>query len=422
MLRKYAAVGRDAAFATELASRDRTPQGTLRRRAGRVHRPPAGQGRRPRCSTRCAWAPTSCSPCGCPPTPRSARRVDLVRGRGRSGAGRLRQRRAAHGSPSTTSTTWLARSHPTATRTPPATSRSRTPTRAGWSRSWLERSATDELEALLAADNERPAGDAGGPPGPGDRGRAAGGSRPAGRRTAWCWRAATPGVPAVAEGRAGVQDEGSQLVAAGPGRRAVEGRDERWLDLCAGPGGKAALLAALAAERGAGVVANERQPHRAGLVRRGAARRRRASLRRRRRRRHPAARGPPGRSTGCWSTRRAPGSARCAGGRRRAGGVSRRTSTTLVPLQRALLGARSTGPAWWRGRSTRPARRCWPRRRRGRGGARRRADDASLVRCCGRCCPAYPTAPAPLPGTVQLWPHRHGTDAMFGALLRRVEP
>jgi 16S rRNA (cytosine967-C5)-methyltransferase len=25
----------------------------------------------------------------------------------------------------------------------------------------------------------------------------------------------------------------------------------------------------------------------------------------------------------------------------------------------------------------------------------------------------------PLPGTVQLWPHRHGTDAMFLALLRR---
>ncbi len=29
------------------------------------------------------------------------------------------------------------------------------------------------------------------------------------------------------------------------------------------------------------------------------------------------------------------------------------------------------------------------------------------------------TAPGPLPGTVQLWPHLHGTDAMFLALLRR---
>jgi 16S rRNA (cytosine967-C5)-methyltransferase len=28
-------------------------------------------------------------------------------------------------------------------------------------------------------------------------------------------------------------------------------------------------------------------------------------------------------------------------------------------------------------------------------------------------------ADGPMPGTVQLWPHRHGTDAMFLALLRR---
>ena len=74
------------------------------------------------------------------------------------------------------------------------------------------------------------------------------------------------GVPAVAEGRAGVQDEGSQLVALAMSEAPLEGRDERWLDLCAGPGGKAALLAAIAAQRGATLVANERQPHRAALV------------------------------------------------------------------------------------------------------------------------------------------------------------
>ena len=28
---------------------------------------------------------------------------------------------------------------------------------------------------------------------------------------------------------------------------------------------------------------------------------------------------------------------------------------------------------------------------------------------------------AHLPGAVQLWPHRHGTDAMFMALLRRLD-
>jgi 16S rRNA (cytosine967-C5)-methyltransferase len=30
-----------------------------------------------------------------------------------------------------------------------------------------------------------------------------------------------------------------------------------------------------------------------------------------------------------------------------------------------------------------------------------------------------PGAPGPMAGTVQLWPHVHGTDAMFLALLRR---
>ncbi len=74
------------------------------------------------------------------------------------------------------------------------------------------------------------------------------------------------GVAAVAEGRAGVQDEGSQLVALAMAQAPLEGRDERWLDLCAGPGGKAALLASLAAQRGARLVAHERQPHRASLV------------------------------------------------------------------------------------------------------------------------------------------------------------
>lgn len=76
-------------------------------------------------------------------------------------------------------------------------------------------------------------------------------------------------IPAVLEGRAGVQDEGSQLVALALTGSKVEGRDERWLDLCAGPGGKAALLAALARQRGARVLANERQHHRAALVARG---------------------------------------------------------------------------------------------------------------------------------------------------------
>ena len=64
---------------------------------------------------------------------------------------------------------------------------------------------------------------------------------------------------------AGVQDEGSQLVAslfaqAAPG--------SRWLDLCAGPGGKAALLAALAQQRSLTFTANEISVPRAELVKR----------------------------------------------------------------------------------------------------------------------------------------------------------
>ncbi|MCU1414161.1 MAG: methyltransferase [Microbacteriaceae bacterium] len=77
--------------------------------------------------------------------------------------------------------------------------------------------------------------------------------------------------PAVHEGRARVQDEGSQLAALALSRaRAVE-PGERWLDLCAGPGGKAVLLAAEAALGGATLVANEITPGRAELVRKALA-------------------------------------------------------------------------------------------------------------------------------------------------------
>ena len=82
----------------------------------------------------------------------------------------------------------------------------------------------------------------------------------------------TGGDPAalapVREGRAGVQDEGSQLVANALAAAPLDGSDQRWLDMCAGPGGKAALLAGLALERGASLVASEIAPHRAELVRR----------------------------------------------------------------------------------------------------------------------------------------------------------
>ncbi|TPW71025.1 RsmB/NOP family class I SAM-dependent RNA methyltransferase [Schumannella sp. 10F1B-5-1] len=75
-------------------------------------------------------------------------------------------------------------------------------------------------------------------------------------------------IPAVRSGRARVQDSGSQLAALVLSRARAVGPGERWLDLCAGPGGKAALLAAEAAAGGATLLANELVPARAGLVRR----------------------------------------------------------------------------------------------------------------------------------------------------------
>lgn len=86
-------------------------------------------------------------------------------------------------------------------------------------------------------------------------------------------------LASVREGTTRVQDVGSQLVAramaavdlgtgtagnVGPG---TEETAERWLDMCAGPGGKAALLGALAREQGATLLANEPAAHRAKLVR-----------------------------------------------------------------------------------------------------------------------------------------------------------
>ncbi|MGV0775944.1 RsmB/NOP family class I SAM-dependent RNA methyltransferase [Mycolicibacterium elephantis] len=77
----------------------------------------------------------------------------------------------------------------------------------------------------------------------------------------------------VRTGAALVQDEGSQLVARALTLAELDGPDTgRWLDLCAGPGGKTALLAALAAVRGdvdgaaARVTAVEPNPRRAELV------------------------------------------------------------------------------------------------------------------------------------------------------------
>jgi len=78
-------------------------------------------------------------------------------------------------------------------------------------------------------------------------------------------------LEAVRAGRARVQDEGSQLAALALSRVRPIATGERWLDLCAGPGGKAALLAAEAEVGGATLIANEVVPARAELVRKALA-------------------------------------------------------------------------------------------------------------------------------------------------------
>lgn len=73
-------------------------------------------------------------------------------------------------------------------------------------------------------------------------------------------------IPGVADGTVRVQDIGSQLTA----RALVGARDvqagETWLDMSAGPGGKAAVLAALAQTHGAHLQANDVSDHRTKLV------------------------------------------------------------------------------------------------------------------------------------------------------------
>lgn len=63
-----------------------------------------------------------------------------------------------------------------------------------------------------------------------------------------------------------VQDEGSQLAALSLALFEPPSKGERWLDMCAGPGGKAAILAAIAKGHGVDFEANEPLKQRAELV------------------------------------------------------------------------------------------------------------------------------------------------------------
>jgi 16S rRNA (cytosine967-C5)-methyltransferase len=299
--------------------------------------------------------------------------------------------------------------------------------------------ADAELEDALAAGNVRPdvvlavTREPSGLPEPGQ----------AAERTQWSpyGLRLTGGDPAplIASGQAAVQDEASQLAALALTRvesADAASQDRLWLDLCAGPGGKARLLAGLAATRGARLVASDLRPQRARKV-----------LRALRRARPDHANDsavvvadglrvpwPPGTfdrvladvpCSGLGSLRRRPE----ARWRKTPEGV-----LDLARLQRGLLNAAldSVRPGGVVAYVT-----CSPHVAETRevvtAVADHRADvtildaPAVLAEVPGLRVsePETPKA-VPRPGSdprwaqfAQFWPHRHGTDAIFLALLRR---
>lgn len=213
----------------------------------------------------------------------------------------------------------------------------------------------------------------------------------------------------VQEGFASVQDEGSQLTALALSRVELDGRDTRWLDLCAGPGGKANLLGALVTMDGGKLDAVEQTEHRAELVK-------------------SATRGlsvnvrvVDGRDLGKSANYdRVLVDAPCTG----LGALRRRPESRwrrqpadldeLVRLQGELLRSaiertRSGGVVAYVVCSPHPAETT--------------GVVTEVIREMGArefdARPYFPDMPALGEGpSVQLWPHRHGTDAMFCALLR----
>ncbi|HVE97632.1 MAG TPA: transcription antitermination factor NusB [Mycobacteriales bacterium] len=228
------------------------------------------------------------------------------------------------------------------------------------------------------------------------------------------------GVPAVRDGRAAVQDEGSQLAAVLAAALLPQG-DPTVLDMCAGPGGKGALLAATMAGRGSGrLVATELHEHRARLTAR--------ALR--------DGGGHPARPllTVCADARTAPWrpggfdlvllDAPCSG----LGSLRRRPESRWrrQPADVAALGTLQDELLTAAVAALRPGGHlvyvvCSPVVAEGRARIDRLLrylpGEVTAIDVRGH----LPTIPTSGPGpTVQLWPHRHGTDAIFLSAVRRV--
>jgi 16S rRNA (cytosine967-C5)-methyltransferase len=284
------------------------------------------------------------------------------------------------------------------------------------------RAALAETEAALAAGNSAPRVTLCALPGRCEPGELAGtaGCEPARWSPfgAYLAQGDPASIPAVRERRATVQDEASQLAALALSRAEVTGPDQLWLDMCAGPGGKAGLLAGLAAARGARLVASDVREHRASLA---------ANV----------LGGVPSAAT-VVADGTAPAWRRAAfdrvladvpcsglGSLRRRPELRWRRSPRQLPelarLQRTLLATAldSVRPGGVVGYVT-----CSPHIAEtrdvlaavldGRQDAGLLDAPALLAGVTGLGCPA------PFGKYAQFWPHRHGTDAIFLAVIRRL--
>lgn len=217
----------------------------------------------------------------------------------------------------------------------------------------------------------------------------------------------------VRQGMAAVQDEGSQMVARAVANAEVEGEDTgRWLDLCAGPGGKAALLGAVARIEGAHVDAVDVSAHRAKLTEKAVGDLPVTV--------HTADGRDPGLSggydrvlvdapcSGLGSLRRRPE----ARWKKDESDIAELNTLQFELLESALNLVRPGGVVIY---ST-----CSPDLRETRGIVNRAVAElgATEIDAQGLVAPMDNLGDGK---SAQMWPHRHGTDAMFVAALRRGE-
>lgn len=291
-------------------------------------------------------------------------------------------------------------------------------------------SCAAELEAALAAGNARPqvtlATFPGGPPPaevmPDD-------ATP-GRWSPYAFTLASGDPsPLVESGDAAVQDEASQLAAIALSRAPLApppgDRQELWLDMCAGPGGKSRLLLGLAAGRPgdraprAALIAAELHPHRAALVRNTLAR-------------VPGQPAPSGvivadgtrppwpdgafdrvlvdaPCSGLGALRRRPE----ARWRKSQADLPGLAASQCALLRSALAACRPGGVVAYVTCSPVPAE------TRDVVAAVVSAVPGTEILDAPAVLSEVPDTCSPSPRLAQLWPHRHGTDAIFIALLRR---